>query len=1191
MRIIKKIVLILLALLTAASLFVLTCDVVSLNDTVEVEIDLDGNEYESGDDILAWLTVKNEGSSSISHVTVKLTSPSGYSFSSASPSSAKKVNEIAPQESSTLYAILAPSESESSSSGISTLVSRVISFIKVNLQFICVIVFVACAAGFLVIFIFQKEKRPFFPAIFAAAILIGALFPIGGRYLLPSVFKTMQEVSASVTVGDEEVTLSGYVLYGLGGYKGNDTETYDVVFYSDGGTEVSCQSIEEGGYAETPSAPENGDYYFGGWYLDKDFTEYYIFDETAVTEDTLLYAMWTDSLADLDTDGDGVSDLYEEYYGTDRYSADDTQTDTDSDGLVDYLEIYVYETDPEDSDTDSDGLSDYEEVTLTGTDPLLSDSDSDGVNDHDDDEDGDGLTNGEEISLGTDPLWDDTDSDSLSDYDEIETYGTNPLEADTDSDGADDGWEDSNGTDPLVYNDSFSTSANADSDDGSAAEVSVDLSGDPESLSIETTDQAGLLDENISGYICSAYNIEADGEFESAVLTISFDEDSLEEDADPVIYYFNEETQLLEEVETTIEGGTATATVTHFSTYILLDRKLLDTVWEEEILSEESEKYTDSEYDIVFVIDYSASMDENDPDYLRLDIVNEFIEKLRDDQDYGAVIKFAAYATTLVSLTTDKDMLTNAVSGITNTSSDGCSNDEAGTNGSDGLHSALQELSDATGDYKYIIFLTDGEDTEQSYDYEDMIEEAIAQNVTIYSIGMGEADEELLTYIAESTGGEFYFASAVDLDDTSTVGILDAFHDIMISTIDLETDSNNDGISDYYTKLLCEGALKTGTGFNPFEGLTYEEVQANDDYDGDGVINGEEVIVTYDEEEDRVYMFVLSYPMDEDSDDDGYTDSEDDNPLKWDVGSRDLAIFAALAYEDASSHVGSMFTADDIQGSEDEPDESYYFLNFASLDENEENEADHAISTEWTIVNFTTVSYEYPSSFLNTTFNATTFKNGNNIVIAYRGTDSQIGEWVWNIVGVGLLDYHAEESAAIEYALKIAAQYPDCNIYITGHSLGGYLAQIGAAALLEAGYDNLAGVVYFNGIGLAFDQALIITKIDEMYYLADYYLSGGTLISYEIAGDVVSAIGTHCGQEISFFPTEAALLHHSGAHGSSVLSDQLGQLASDAISLIVTDITNIYYDVYGCQSIMEYFWVTHETDSFYYYLTQGKRGQ
>lgn len=117
-----------------------------------------------------------------------------------------------------------------------------------------------------------------------------------------------------------------------------------------------------------------------------------------------------------------------------------TWLDSDSDGLPDYAEK-AYGTDPENPDTDGDGLTDYEEIYKTGTNPLKYDTDENGVNDADDDIDGDGLSNKEEISLGTSPNSADTDSDGLSDYDEINTYNTDPLKADTDGDTLNDGEE------------------------------------------------------------------------------------------------------------------------------------------------------------------------------------------------------------------------------------------------------------------------------------------------------------------------------------------------------------------------------------------------------------------------------------------------------------------------------------------------------------------------------------------------------------------------------------------------------------------------------------------------------------------------------------------------------------------------------------------------------------------------------
>jgi hypothetical protein len=50
------------------------------------------------------------------------------------------------------------------------------------------------------------------------------------------------------------------------------------------------------------------------------------------------------------------------------------------------------------------------------------------------DQDGDGLTNGDEQQRGTDPNNADSDGDTLSDADEVNTHNTNPLQADSDDD-------------------------------------------------------------------------------------------------------------------------------------------------------------------------------------------------------------------------------------------------------------------------------------------------------------------------------------------------------------------------------------------------------------------------------------------------------------------------------------------------------------------------------------------------------------------------------------------------------------------------------------------------------------------------------------------------------------------------------------------------------------------------------------
>ncbi len=118
-----------------------------------------------------------------------------------------------------------------------------------------------------------------------------------------------------------------------------------------------------------------------------------------------------------DTDGDGMPDGWEVFYGLNPLDPDDAQEDPSGSGLTN-LEEYYFGTNPLKADTDGDGLKDGEEVFGTlnpwkqdaffpefpgSTDPLNPDTD------------GDGLMDGLEILLGTNPNQWDTSGDGLSD--------------------------------------------------------------------------------------------------------------------------------------------------------------------------------------------------------------------------------------------------------------------------------------------------------------------------------------------------------------------------------------------------------------------------------------------------------------------------------------------------------------------------------------------------------------------------------------------------------------------------------------------------------------------------------------------------------------------------------------------------------------------------------------------------------
>ena len=97
--------------------------------------------------------------------------------------------------------------------------------------------------------------------------------------------------------------------------------------------------------------------YFNGWYKG-------VIDEVTLyrraltsTEITQLYTAGSAGKCKVDTDGDGLTDLQEQFLGTNP-----SNSDTDGDGLTDGDEVFVHHTNPNNQDTDGDGVNDGVEV-------------------------------------------------------------------------------------------------------------------------------------------------------------------------------------------------------------------------------------------------------------------------------------------------------------------------------------------------------------------------------------------------------------------------------------------------------------------------------------------------------------------------------------------------------------------------------------------------------------------------------------------------------------------------------------------------------------------------------------------------------------------------------------------------------------------------------------------------------------
>lgn len=384
----------------------------------------------------------------------------------------------------------------------------------------------------------------------------------------------------------------------------------------------------------------------------------------------------------------------------------------------------------------------------------------------------------------------------------------------------------------------------------------------------------------------------------TATLTFDYDPSVLPDGEQPKLYRFNEDTQKLEEVPSTVtEDGKVQANVNSSGDYVLLDHRKVEDVWNNDIYTSKTTD-SDGEINIVFVVDRSYSMNSNDPEELRKKAIKKFLERLRPGKDKAALIQFTAIAETVIPLTqitNDNKLFTEALDAMENSDGGGCagSDQNAGTNGAAGLRYALNEIMETEAPNKYIVFLTDGEDAgsegrEFFNTYDDVISDAKDKGIKIYTVGLigsGGVDIELLKRIATETDGKYYLATAgadieVEINPEEGVFPLEDIYDEIAQEVDKESDYNKDGITDYITRLICGKKLTTSTGRSDFfKGKSYDEVQnSGSDLDGDGLKNGEELEIKADG--DKLYIKFNSDPTEPDSDNDGLNDFVETKTLK-----------------------------------------------------------------------------------------------------------------------------------------------------------------------------------------------------------------------------------------------------------------------------------------------------------------------
>ncbi|MGN0499347.1 MAG: VWA domain-containing protein [Acutalibacteraceae bacterium] len=873
-------------------------------DGLEVSLTTDKEEYSKNDQIVATLSVKNTNDTSVTNVSLENFIPNGYKLADKMQA-IKQLETLNSGETATFAVTYVPvverDKDETKATDNSSENTQINSdgkplFTGENIGMIVLSAVLLIGSTIFIIVAIKKKKSKQLLSFILCAAVAGAALPtlsLNANAAETDTNAMTIEINKNAKVENEEIVLTAKVIYTI-----NCVEATNLI------------TIDTSNFSKNDST----DYYFldkkidvisgtlDESLLDADafkLTITNVLGDTIVEKNISINKNWNVSgigfMLGVNTVTVSATKNAKKYvyeivvYNKSAENVNDNLmidlSDTDGDKLLNYIEEKIG-TDIEDADTDSDGLSDFVEVMMTYTDPLKKDSNDNGISDFDEDSDQDGLTNGQEIKIGSNPGLADSDADLLEDGEEVNKYKTDPNNDDTDGDGGKDGWEIEYGFDPITFDSSFTvTEGNSEVSKVDPVNAVVDVTIDGEQLGtvkvnkVNVTDNP-MLSPSIAGYLGKAVELTVDGEIQSATLKMYYDTSlgTLGEEFQPRIYYYNEQTGGLEELTNQIiENGCVEAQLSHFSSYILLNKVELEKVWNTEIkdpiLAEEGRETT---IDVAFVCDTSGSMRWDSRISTARSAINEFIDAL-EEKDRGALVDFDDDSKVLSDFTSDKEYLKSLVSQL---DAEGYTAIYKGFNDAIGLFSN----PDNTYGYKMVIILTDGVDepeTTYDYYYEPLVQQAIDNEIVVYTIGVGNSvDKSILKQIAEKTGGKYYYAS-------TAYDITESFAEIRGESVDLVTDSNDDGIPDYYNDLIKNGELVLTNGSTEFSGIDFnydENGNLSNDYDGDGLINGKELIIQKDAY-GRVTIKMNSDPTLIHSDSDLFTDNEEygvSDPLRYD---------------------------------------------------------------------------------------------------------------------------------------------------------------------------------------------------------------------------------------------------------------------------------------------------------------------
>jgi len=271
------------------------------------------------------------------------------------------------------------------------------------------------------------------------------------------------------------------------------------------------------------------------------------------------------------------------------------------------------------------------------------------------------------------------------------------------------------------------------------------------------------------------------------------------------------------------------------------------------------------------------------------------------------------------------------------------------------------------------------------------------------------------------------------------------------STSAVRAASNPSEIKKY--ELTKEDAKKIKAGVIGSEGNKLDSLLLNgpelspEAYTDDDFLKDKEELYIY-EKGGKKYVGYNSHPLLEDTDGDGIIDSKEkpDEKLKWNVSERDMIMFMELSYRDDNyidrvlNHKKPLTESELYKKNDDSRPRYEYMMMNKELGPYWERKKSYHTSS-----GLDAVLYETKSDF-------SYLPNGTAQVLAFRGTSD--AKDIGTDITLGLGSNPQQGIDAENIMRELAKDKSITNLYLTGHSLGGYLVQRAMVEAYQLAYSD-----------------------------------------------------------------------------------------------------------------------------------------